>query len=106
MVHHHQESMTVSSIEPAKDAKLEGGAHASHQNRRRDEGDPEIAGPVHGGIPDIGAQHEEGAMGKVDDTHDAEDQRQATTEEEQQRGLRQRVETLGNQERQEIHQPS
>ena len=103
---HHQERVTVSAVQPAQDAEFERGAEASDQDRRGDQREPEIAGPVHGGIADIGAQHEERAMGEVDDAHDAEDQRQAAAEEKQQRGLRQRVETLGDQERQKIHQLS
>ena len=59
---------------------------------------------VHCGIADIRAQHEECAVREVDDAHDAEDQRQADAEEEQQRGLRQRVEALGDEEGEEVHQ--
>jgi hypothetical protein len=42
-----------------------------------DECDPKIAGSGQGNNANIGAQHEQLAMGKVDYVHDAEDQRQA-----------------------------
>ena len=56
------------------------------------------------GVADERAQHEERAMREVDDAHDAEDQRQADAEEEQQRGLRQRVDALRDEEGEEVHQ--
>ena len=93
----------VTPVQMAQDAQLERGAEAADQQGRRDQRGPETAGDMDGGIADIGAQHEERTMREVHDAHDAEDQRQADAEEEQQRRLGQRVEALGDEEAEEVH---
>ncbi len=50
----------------------------------------------------VGPQHVEAAMGQVDDTHDAEDQRQAGGQHEQQQAVLDAVEQL-DEEVGEIH---
>ncbi len=101
---HHQEGTVVAAVEPAQDAEFECGAEAADQDRRDDQGCPEVAGDGDGGVADIGAQHEERAMREVHDAHDAEDQRQSDAEEEQQCRLRQRVQALRDEEGEEVHQ--
>ena len=94
----------IASVEPAQDAEFECRTEAADQQRCGDQRHPEFAGDLHGRIADIGAQHEERAVREVDDAHDAEDQREADAEEEQQCRLRQRIQALGDQEREEVHQ--
>ena len=45
-------------------------------------------------VADIGAEHEDDAVGEIDDAHDAEDQREAAGDEEQDRRLRERTQAL------------
>ena len=44
-------------------------------------------------------------MREIDDAHDAEDERQPDAEEEQQRGLRQRIDALVEKEGERAHGP-
>ena len=96
---HHQEGVCVAPVEAAQDAELERRAEQPDQ-RAAPAPAPARNCPSYRSqrIADEGAQHVERAMREIDDAHDAEDQRQTDAEEEQQCGLRQRVDALGQQE--------
>ncbi len=51
---------------------------------------------------EVGADHVEAAMGKIDDAHDAEDQRQSAGDEKQQQAVLQAIQKLDKEEG-EIH---
>ena len=58
-------------------------AEQRYEERSRYQGDPEISGGRQYDDADIGAQHEEFAMGKIDHVHDAENQCQTRRDERQ-----------------------
>src|ERR1700749_443217 len=89
-----------------QDAKLECRAEATDEQRRCNQCCPEVAADVDRGVADIGTQHEEGTMREVYDAHDAEDEPQAYTEEEEQCGLGQGVQALGDEKAEKVHQSS
>ena len=52
-------------------------------NARRDQRQPEVAGSGEDDHAHIGAEHEQFAVGEIHDVHDAEDQRQAGSDQRQ-----------------------
>ena len=103
----HQEGAVVAPVQPAQRCR----AQTPRRPARPAIGaaisaSPEAAGDARRRVADERAQHVERAMREVDDAHDAEDQRQPNAEKEQQRGLRQCVQALRDQEREEVHAAS
>ena len=94
------------SIEVAQQRPLECHPDQTDDDRRDDERHEKTSGDHVRGVADIGAEHEDDAVGKVDDAHDPEDQRQSARDEKQDRRLRQRVEALGQNEAEPIHRMS
>ena len=72
---------------------------------RAHQGKPVVARPAAERVADEGAQHVERAVGEIHDPHQAEDQRQADAEEEQQGRLRQRVGELRQQKSERAQPP-
>src|SRR5437016_1885315 len=75
-------------VEAAQEDTLEQHSQRANDDRRDDQRQQEASGDGNGGIADIGAEPENDAVGKIDDAHDAEDQRQPAGDEEQDRRLR------------------
>ena len=100
---HHQEGVGVAAVEPAQDRELERRPEEPDEHRRHGQRDPEVARPFVERVADESAQHVQRAMGEVHDAHQAEDQGEPDTEEEQQRRLRQRVDDLGQQKGEGTH---
>ena len=71
----------------------DGNGERRHRQRQRPG-----AGGVDDGQSDIAAPQKIGAMGKIDDAHDAKNQRQAAADEEQQRAIGHTVENLNDPE--------
>ena len=88
---HHQEGAGFAPVEAPQDDKLEQHSDDAHRQRRQQQSRPETTRRARDRIADECAEHIEGAVRKIDDAHDPEDQGQADAEEEQQRCLRQRV---------------
>ena len=102
---HHQEGVRVAPVKTAQDDELERPADQPDDERGDGQRDPEAARPAHQRVADERAQHVERAMREIDDAHDAEDEGQADAEEEQQRGLRQRIDALVEEEGERAHGP-
>ena len=66
-----------------QDDDLQGGAEHGDDDERREQRQPEIPGRHHDDDADIGAEHEQFAMREIDHVHDAEDQRQAGSDQRQ-----------------------
>ena len=96
----------AAAVEVAQQRPLEGHADQPDDDRRDDERHQKAAGDHVRGVADIGAEHEDDAVGEIDDAHDAEDQRQPARDEEQDRRLRERVEALRQDEAEPIHRMS
>ncbi len=93
----------AAAVEVAQQGPLEHHADEPDHDRRDHERDQEAAGEHVRRVADIGAEHENDAVREIDDAHDAEDQRQPTGDEEQDRGLRERIEALRQDEAEPIH---
>ena len=101
--HHEIGAAIAARIQPAQEHFLKSDAHGADNDRGDNERHPERARCSDCRITDIGTEHEERAMRKIDDTHDAEDQRQPARNEEQNRRLRECIETLRQQKADKIH---
>ncbi len=85
----------VALVEVAEETALQEGAEqaaAEHRDRQRQ---PDRTPGVCHQIGDVGAHHQHGAVGQVDDAHHAEDQRQAAGDEKEKQAVLQPVEDLG-----------
>ena len=94
------------AIEVAQQRPLERHADQPDDDRRDNERHEKTSGDDVRGVADIGAEHENDAVGEIDDAHDPEDQRQSACDEKQDRRLRERVEALGQNEAEPIHRMS
>jgi hypothetical protein len=77
-----QRIVDAAPVERAHQHPLDGEPEEPHRQRGGDQAEPEAAGIAVEKDPDIGADHEEGAVGEVDDVHQPEDQRQADADED------------------------
>jgi hypothetical protein len=93
-------------VEAAKQRPFERHADQPDDNRRDHERHQKTSGDNVRGVADIGAEHENDAVGEIDDAHDPEDQRQSARDEKQDRRLRQRIEALGQNKAEPIHRMS
>ena len=82
------------TVERAQEDALERHADGADDDRCDDQRDEEASADRGGGVADIGAEHEDDAVRKIDDAHDAEDQGQPAGDEEQDRRLRKRTQAL------------
>ncbi|MDT4881174.1 hypothetical protein FQZ97_1170020 [compost metagenome] len=92
----------VPLVEKREQRPFEQRADDQHQRNAQQDREHETAGQAGQTESQVGAHHVEGAMGQVDDPHDAEDQRQATRHQEQQQAVLDRVQHL-DQEGIEVH---
>ena len=88
----------VAAVEPPHGYHLDGHARDQRGRQGQHDADEERAGQRREGGGEVGAQHVERAVRQVDEVHDAEDQRQAGREQEQQQAELQSVEELLDQQ--------
>ncbi len=88
----------IAAIEMPKRDEFQHDAEQQRGAERERRAEQEIAGPGHEGRGEIGAHHVERAVRQVDEIHDAEHQRQAGRQQEQQEPELQAVEDLFDEE--------
>ena len=88
----------VASVEPAHRDHLDRHADQERRRQRQHRASHEASGQGREGGREVGADHVERAVRQVDQVHDAEDQRQAGGEQEQQQSKLQTVQALFDKE--------